>query len=38
MQRFRRGETGEIVATPFSGPPDLSVRSRLRKGCQSHLS
>lgn len=38
IQPFKRAETCDIVAVPLLGPLGFSVRRRLTKGCQIHLS
>ena len=38
MELIARGETCDIVAIPLPGPLGFSVRMRLTKGCQIHLS
>jgi hypothetical protein len=38
MESVRRGETYHIVAIPLAGSLGFSVRRRLTKGCQIHLS
>jgi hypothetical protein len=38
MERFKRPASYNILAIPLSGPPGFSVRRRLRRRCQIHIS